>query len=124
MQSKDPNSLHIGSLSVRDQLVRTIDVHWVHQHQHRGVLLKKQIEGSFISDGKSIHVFSEHGTKSFPYNYLGACIDYNAQVSFVKKVLSGLARDPGSSKFKDLQQSKGDQPLQPKESFSMWGSRS
>src|SRR6185437_1803707 len=86
--------------------------------------LKKDVEGSFISDGKSIHVFSEPGTKSFPYNDLGACIDYNAQVSFVKKVLSGLARDPGSSKFKDLQQSKGDQPLQPKESFSMWGSRS
>jgi len=86
--------------------------------------LKKDVQGRFTSDGRSIHVFSEHGTKSFPYNDLGACIDYNAQVSFVKKVLSGLARDPGSSKFKDLQQSKGDQPLQPKESFSMWGSRS
>ena len=37
--------------------------------------LKKQVEGSFISDGKSIHVFSEYGSKSFPYNDLGACID-------------------------------------------------
>ena len=86
--------------------------------------LKKQVEGSFLSDGKSIHVLSEYGSKSFPYNDLGACIDYNAQVSFVKKVLSGLARDPGSSKFKDLQHQKDNEPCQPKESFSMWGSRS
>jgi hypothetical protein len=86
--------------------------------------LKKQVEGSFISDGKSIHVFSEYGSKSFPYNDLGACIDCNAQVLFVQKVLSGLARDPGSSKFKDLHKAKGDQPVQPKESLSMWGSRS
>ncbi len=87
--------------------------------------LKKEVEGSFISDGKSIHVFSEYGAKSFPYNDLGACIDYNAQVSFVKKVLSGLARDPGSSKFKDLKERKPDEPPQPgKESHSMWGSRS
>jgi hypothetical protein len=86
--------------------------------------LEKQVDGSFTSDGKSIHVLSEHGSKSFPYNDLGACIDYNAQVVFVKKVLSALARDPGSSKFKDLQQAQGrDQPV-PKESFSMWGSRS
>jgi hypothetical protein len=42
--------------------------------------LKKQIEGSFISDGKSIHVSSVYGAKSFPYNDLGACIDYDAQV--------------------------------------------
>ena len=75
--------------------------------------LKKQIEGSFISDGKSIHVSSVYGTKSLPYNDLGACIDYNAQVLLVQKVLSELARDPGSSKFKDLQQQKDDQQLQP-----------
>lgn len=85
--------------------------------------LKKDVEGSFISDGKSIHVFSEYGAKSFPYNDLGACIHYDAQVSFVKKVLSGLARDPGSSKFKDLQQC-DNQQHPPKESCSMWGSRS
>jgi hypothetical protein len=42
--------------------------------------LKKQIEGSFKTDGKSIHVFSAYGNKSFPYNDLGAIIDYNAQV--------------------------------------------
>jgi hypothetical protein len=75
--------------------------------------LKKQIEGSFVSDGKSIHVSSVYGTKSFPYNDLGACIDYNAQVSLVRKLLSELARDPGSGKFKDLHQQKDDQQLQP-----------
>ena len=82
--------------------------------------LKKDVEGSFISDGKSIHVFSEHGTKSFPYNDLGACIDYDAQVLLVERVLSELARDPGSGKFKDLQQQKDDQQLQPMESVSSW----
>jgi hypothetical protein len=86
--------------------------------------LKKQVEGTFISDGRSIHVFSEYGAKSFPYNDLGACIDYNAQVLMVKKVLSGLARDPGSSKFKDLQQVEGPDQHFPRESFSMSGSRS
>ena len=55
--------------------------------------LKKQIEGCFISDGKSIHVSSVYGVKSFPYNDLGACIDYNAQVLAAKKVLSAMARD-------------------------------
>jgi hypothetical protein len=82
--------------------------------------LKKQIEGSFVSDGKSIHVSSVYGAKSIPYNDLGACIDYNAQVLLVQKVLSELARDPGSGKFKDLQQQKDDQQLQPMESFSSW----
>ena len=55
--------------------------------------LKKQIEGSFVSDGKSIHVSSVYGSKSFPYNDLGACIDYNAQVLLVQKLLSEFARD-------------------------------
>jgi hypothetical protein len=82
--------------------------------------LKKQIEGSFITDGKSIHVSSAYGAKSFPYNDLGACIDYDAQILLVQKVLSELARDPGSSKFKDLQQQKDDQQLQRMESVSSW----
>jgi hypothetical protein len=60
--------------------------------------LKKQIEGSFVSDGKSIHVSSVYGTKSAPYNDLGACIDYNSQVLLAQKLLSELARDPGSGK--------------------------
>ena len=37
--------------------------------------LKKQIEGDFVSDGKSIHVFSAYGSKSARYNDLGASID-------------------------------------------------
>ena len=85
--------------------------------------LKKHIDGSFISDGKSVHVFSEYGAKSFPYNDLGACIDYDAQVMFVQKVLSGLARDPGSSKFKELQHQKDNEALLPRESSCCWGSR-
>jgi hypothetical protein len=78
--------------------------------------LKKQVEGSFVSDGKAIQVASIYGTKSFLYNDLGACIDYNAQVLSVRKLLSELARDPGSGKFKDLQQQKDDQQLQPMQS--------
>ena len=37
--------------------------------------LKKQIEGTFVSDGTS-----EYGTKSVSYSDLGECIDYNSQV--------------------------------------------
>jgi hypothetical protein len=89
--------------------------------------LKKQIEGSFVSDGKSIHVSSVYGSKSVPYNDLGACIDHNAQVLLVQKLLSELARDPGSSKFKDLHQQTDDQELQPMQKpyvggQSGWGS--
>jgi hypothetical protein len=82
--------------------------------------LKKQIEGSFVSDGSYIHVSSVYGTRSFPYHDLGACIDYNAQVLLVQKVLSELARDPSSGKFKDLHQQRDDQQHQG-ESFSAWG---
>ena len=85
--------------------------------------LKKQIEGSFTSDGKSIHVSSAYGIKSVPYNDLGACIDYNAQVLLVQKILSKLARDPDSGEFKDLQQQRGDQQplMQSTGSTSCWG---
>ena len=86
--------------------------------------LKKQIEGSFKSDGKSIHVASAYGVMSFPYNDLGASIDHDAQVLFVQKLLSELARDPGSGKFKDLQQQQDDQQLDPMRSsgsVSSWG---
>jgi hypothetical protein len=72
--------------------------------------LKKQIEGSYTSDGKSIHVSSAYGTKSVSYGDIGAIIDYDAQVLLVKKLLSELARDPGSGKFKDLDQHR--EPLQ------------
>ena len=66
--------------------------------------LKKQIEGNFVLDGKSIHVSSVYGIKSVPYGDLGACIDHNAQVLLVQKILSELARDPSSGEFKDLHQ--------------------
>jgi hypothetical protein len=84
--------------------------------------LKKQIEGSYTSDGKSIHVSSAYGTKTVSYGDLGACIDHDAQVLLVRKLLSELARDPGSGDFKDLQQQKDDQQLQPMQSgYSAWG---
>jgi hypothetical protein len=71
--------------------------------------LKKQIEGNFVSDGKSIHISSAYGVKSVPYSDLGACIDHNAQVLLVQKLLSELARDPSSGDFKELQQQRDDQ---------------
>jgi hypothetical protein len=55
--------------------------------------LKKQIEGSYVSDGKENHVSSVYGIKSASYGDLGACIDYDAQVLLAQKLLSELARD-------------------------------
>ncbi len=81
--------------------------------------LGKQIEGSFVSDGKYIHVSSVHGTRTVPYYDLGACIDYHAQVLLVQKLLSELARDPGTADFKDLQQPR-DYEERHAESFSGW----
>jgi hypothetical protein len=85
--------------------------------------LKKQIEGSFVSDGRGIHISSVYGTKSVSYGDLGASIDHDAQVLLVQKLLSELARDPGSGKFKDLQQQKDDQQQRPElGGQSGWGS--
>ena len=89
--------------------------------------LKKEIEGTFISDGKSIHIRSAYGNKSVPYSDLGACIDHNSQVLLAQKLLSELARDPGSGKFKDLHQQRDDQQLEPMQKpfvggASGWGS--
>ena len=55
--------------------------------------LQKQLEGFFVSDGREIRVHSVYGLKTVPYSDLGAIIDYNAQVSAVKKTLSAMARD-------------------------------
>jgi len=55
--------------------------------------LKKQIEGSYKTDGRSIHVTSVYGYKSAPYGDLGPCVDHDAQVLLAKKLLSELARD-------------------------------
>ena len=54
--------------------------------------LKKTIEGSFVSDGKKIHVTSVYGSKSASYGDLGACIDHNSQISLAQKLLGELAR--------------------------------
>ena len=84
--------------------------------------LKKQIEGSYTDDGKKIHVMHQvYGARSAPR---GGCFNHFEVELLAQKVLSELARDPGSGKFKDLQQQKSDQQVQPRESFSMWGSRS
>jgi len=83
--------------------------------------LKKQIEGSFVSDGKSIHISSAYGTKSVSYGDLGASIDHNAQVLLVQKLLSELARDPDSGRFKDAQKQRDDQQPQGIGSTSAWG---
>jgi hypothetical protein len=81
--------------------------------------LGKQIEGSFVSDGKYLHVSSVYGTKNVPYRDLGACIDHNAQLLLVQKLLSELARDPDSADFKALQQPRDDEERHG-ESFSGW----
>ena len=85
--------------------------------------LKKQIEGSYVTDGKSIHVRSAYGTKSAPYGHLGFFVDRDSLDMLAQKLLSELARDPGSSKFKELQHQKDGEQHQPKESFSSWESK-
>jgi len=57
--------------------------------------LKKQVEGYFVSDGKSIHVSSAYGFKSASYGDLGASIDHNSQIALARKLLSEAARDAG-----------------------------
>ena len=84
--------------------------------------LKKQIHGSYTSDGRAIHVRSVYGAKSAPYSQVGGHIDGEALNLLAQKVLSELARDPDSN-FKDLQQQKGDQQLRPTESYSCSGIR-
>lgn len=55
--------------------------------------LKKQIEGSSVSDGKSIHAGSGTlGFKSAPYGHLGTFIDQDGQDLLAQKLLSELAR--------------------------------
>jgi hypothetical protein len=56
--------------------------------------LKKQIEGSYVSDGKAIHVRSvKYGIKSAPYGHLGTFVDQNALDLLAQKLLSELARE-------------------------------
>ena len=57
--------------------------------------LKKQVEGCYVTDGKSVHVSSAYGIKSASYGDLGASIDHNSQIALVRKLLSELARGTG-----------------------------
>lgn len=85
--------------------------------------LKKQIEGSYRTDGRSVHVRSvKYGIKSAPYGDLDTYPDQDGLNLLAQKLLSQLARDPGRE-FKDLQQQKGDPQLQPRESYSCSGMR-
>jgi hypothetical protein len=59
--------------------------------------LKKQIEGSYRTDGKAVHVSSvKYGIKSAPYGSLGTFIDQYGLDLLAQKLLSELARDSGS----------------------------
>ena len=59
--------------------------------------LKKQIEGSYVLDGREITVLSEYGAKSAP-DHFGAFVDRNAQELVARKLLSELARDAAKDK--------------------------
>jgi hypothetical protein len=85
--------------------------------------LKEQIEGSYKTDGRGVHVRSiKYGIKSAPYGDLGTFPDRAGLDLLAQKLLSELARDPDSG-FKDLQKPKDDQQVQPRESFSCSGIR-
>ena len=56
--------------------------------------LKKQIEGSYVTDGKEIHVRSAaYGIKSAHYNTVGAVLNNDGLDLLAQKLLSELARD-------------------------------
>jgi hypothetical protein len=56
--------------------------------------LKTQIEGSYTTDGKSIHAGSGTlGFKSAPIGHLGTFIDKAGNVELAQKLLSELTRD-------------------------------
>jgi hypothetical protein len=63
--------------------------------------LKKQIEGSYVSDGKAIHVRSvKYGIKSAPYGHLGTFVDQDALDLLARKLLSQLAREANAGDTK------------------------
>jgi hypothetical protein len=56
--------------------------------------LKKEVQGSYTSDGKAVHVRSvEYGIKSAPYGHLGTFVDQDGLDLLAQKLLSELARD-------------------------------
>jgi hypothetical protein len=59
--------------------------------------LKKQIEGSYRTDGKAVHVRSvKYGIKSAPYGHFGTFVDQEALDLLAQKLLSELAREAGA----------------------------
>ena len=84
--------------------------------------LKKQIEGSYRTDGRAVHVRSKYGINSAPYGDRDTFPDKDGLDLLARKLLSELARDSGSAKFNELQRQKGDQ-IPPRESFSCSGVR-
>jgi hypothetical protein len=60
--------------------------------------LKKQIEGAYVTDGKSVHVRSAYSTKSARYGHLGTFVDQDGLDMLAQKLLSELARDAGDVK--------------------------
>ena len=106
--------------------------HGIHQQggvnygDRSGLFLRRssqETDRGLIQNGWQVNPrHSAYGNKSFPYNDLGAIIDYNAQVLLVQKVLGELARDPSSGSFKDAQKQRDDHNiLQPGGSNSCWG---
>lgn len=58
--------------------------------------LKKQVEGSYRTDGKAVHVRSvKYGIRSAPYGHFGTFIDHDGQYLLAQKLLAELARDAG-----------------------------
>jgi hypothetical protein len=56
--------------------------------------LKKQVEGSYRTDGKAVHVRSvEYGIKSAPFGDLGTFIDYESLDLLAEKLLRQLAQE-------------------------------
>jgi hypothetical protein len=84
--------------------------------------LKKQVEGSYRTDGRAVHVRSKYGINSAPYGDRGTYPDQAGLDLLAQKLLSELARDSGSARFAELQRQKGEQ-LPPRESFSCSGMR-
>jgi hypothetical protein len=79
--------------------------------------LKKQIEGSYRTDGRAVHVRSPYGILSAPYGDRDTYPDKDGLDLLARKLLIELARDAGAARFKELQRQKGDD-VQPRESFS------
>ncbi len=61
--------------------------------------LNTQIEGSYVTDGKAVHVRSaKYGIKSAPYGHSGTFIDQDGLDLLAQKLLSELARDAAKDK--------------------------